>query len=263
MTSQHVKQTPPEGSTESKQPGGLLLPLIILYALTIFSQLVSLAFGRANEEQSFSSIVIPSVIFLSIITLPSAGLGLFLGRQVGLGFRSLDGLLTGDSESYRKLIKDAALAFILGVALGGLLLLIRKFSASSLPPEILPYGHRGVVGGLAVSFGAAVAEEVWFRLGLMTVLVWCVARLLGQREASPVVVWPIIIITSVAFGAAHLPQLISYDAGSPFAIAGTILGNTAVGTLYGWCYWKRSLAAAMIAHFAVDLMIHVLPAFVQ
>ena len=46
-------------------------------------------------------------------------------------------------------------------------------------------------------------------------------------------------------------------------IGGTILGNTAVGILYGWCYWKRSLVSAMVAHFAVDIMIHVLPAFAQ
>jgi membrane protease YdiL (CAAX protease family) len=33
-----------------------------------------------------------------------------------------------------------------------------------------------------------------------------------------------------------------------------------VGLLYGWCYWKRSLIAAMVAHFSVDVVIHVLPA---
>ena len=58
-----------------------------------------------------------------------------------------------------------------------------------------------------------------------------------------------------------LPQLVASGAGSPFATGGTVLGNIAVGTLYGWCYWKRSLIAAMAAHFAVDFMIHVLPAF--
>jgi membrane protease YdiL (CAAX protease family) len=76
------------------------------------------------------------------------------------------------------------------------------------------------------------------------------------------VVWPVIGITSVAFGLAHLPQLTSYGAASPFAIAGTIFGNSVVGVLYGWCYWQRSLVAAMIAHFSVDVTLHVLPALV-
>jgi membrane protease YdiL (CAAX protease family) len=55
----------------------------------------------------------------------------------------------------------------------------------------------------------------------------------------------------------------SYGAASPFAIGGTIVGNSVVGVLYGWSYWRRSLVAAMVAHFAVDVVLHVLPAFVR
>jgi membrane protease YdiL (CAAX protease family) len=39
-----------------------------------------------------------------------------------------------------------------------------------------------------------------------------------------------------------------------------MLGNIMVGTLYGWLYWQRGLFAAIIAHFSVDLMLHVFPA---
>jgi len=247
----------------SDPPRAILLPLVVLLGLTVAAQLVSLAFGRANEEQSFSSIVLPSVLFLSGITLPAIWLGIALGRQIGLGAPLFTGLLFGTPGSIQKLGRDACLACVLGVALGGTLLLIRQICEPHLPPEIPAYGHRGVLGGLAVSLGAAVAEEVWFRLGLMTLLVWCIARLLGDRKPRPLLVWTIIVITSVAFGMAHLPQLMSFGAGSPFAIGGTVLGNTAVGILYGWCYWKRSLIAAIVAHFSVDIVIHVLPAFAQ
>lgn len=238
-----------------------LLTLFVLFLFTISAQLVSLAFGRSNEELSFSSIILPSVLFLSVLTLPAISVGLALGRQIGLGAPFLTALLSGESDGLRRLGRDAIQVSVLGVALGGLLLLIRQVCEPYLPPEIPAYGHRGALGGLSVSFGAAVAEEVWFRLGLMTLLVWCGVRVLGDRSPRPMIVWPIIVLSSVAFGAAHLPQLISYGAGSPFAIGGTVLGNTAVGVLYGWCYWKRSLIAAMIAHFSVDIVIHVLPAF--
>jgi hypothetical protein len=40
---------------------------------------------------------------------------------------------------------------------------------------------------LSVSLGAAVAEEVWFRLGLMTLMVWGVVRLLKVQKARPIV----------------------------------------------------------------------------
>lgn len=227
------------------------------------AQLIGLAFGRSNEEQSFSAIVLPSVLFLSVITLPSLGVGITLGRRIGLGTPLVAALLSRRPGSVQKLGKDAGLAGVLGLGLGGMLLLIRMVSEPHLPPELPSFGHRGVLGGLSVSFGAAVAEEIWFRLGLMTFLVWSATRILGGREARPVVIWSVIVISAIGFGMAHLPQLISYGAGSPFAIGGTIAGNCIVGILYGWCYWKRSLVAAMIAHFSVDVVLHVLPALVS
>jgi len=237
------------------------LLFVTLYALTISAQLVSLAWGRLDEQQSFTSIVLPSVLYLSLITIPSIWIGLTLGRKVGLGAPLFTELLSHGFASSRKLLSHTRIAGILGVSLGALLLLIRHVSTPYLPPEIPAYGFRGVIGGLSVSMGAAVGEEVWFRLGLMTFLVWGLTRIVRSEGARTPIIWAIIVLTSVAFGAAHLPQLLAYGAGSPFAIGGTILGNTAVGILYGWCFWKKSLVAAMIAHFSVDIMLHVLPAF--
>lgn len=238
----------------------VLAPFLILYGLTIAAQLISLAYGRVDQEQVFGSIVLPSLVFLSVLTVPALAVGIWLGRQVGLGIPLIDALLARESGAYQKLVSDCVLACLLGLALGGLLLVVRSFTEPYLPPEAPAFGHRGLVGGLAVSLGAAVAEEVWFRLGLMTLLVWCVGRLAGHEKARPLVVWSVIVVTAIGFGAAHLPQLMSYGAGSPFAIAGTVAGNTAVGILYGWCYWRRSLIAAIVAHFFLDVVLHVLPA---
>lgn len=246
--------TSSETSTVTRPRIGL--PLIVLFVLTITAQLVGLAFGRVHMEQGFASLILPSVLALSVITLPALWIGLALGPSVGLGAP----LIAGESDIRKRLGRDVLLAGVLGVALGGLLIVIRHLSAPYLPPDTPVYGHRGFVGGLAVSFGAAVAEEVWFRLGLMTLLVWGAARIFSNRSPRPAIVWTVILVCAIAFGMAHLPQLISYGAGSPFAISGTVAGNTAVGILYGWCYWKRSLIAAMVAHFSVDIVIHALPA---
>lgn len=255
------------GSSGPVQPAAppqpVLLLLLVLVAGTIVAQMISLAFGRSNEEQEFLSVVLPSVVFLSAVTLPLAGLGIALGRQMNLGAPLIAALLSKQPGSFQKLRRDTGLAVALGLALGGALLLVRMVSQPYLPPELPALGSRGVIGGLSVSLGAAVAEEVWFRLGLMTLLVWLGARLFGHRQAQPIVVWSVIAITSAGFGIAHLPQLVSYGAGSPFAIGGTIFGNSVVGILYGWCYWRRSLLAAMIAHFSVDVVLHVLPALVR
>ena len=41
-----------------------------------------------------------------------------------------------------------------------------------------------------------------------------------------------------------------------------MLGNMLVAMAFGWLYWRRSLIAAIVAHFAVDVMLHVVPALV-
>ncbi|REJ74826.1 MAG: CPBP family intramembrane metalloprotease [Acidobacteria bacterium] len=252
--------TDAEAATPADSPQPLILSWLALYAATIGAQLVSLAFGRVDAATAFGSMLLPSLAFITLLTVPAITLGTFLGRRIALGAPLLGALLSRQPGSGARLLRHAALAVALGGSLGAPLLLVRLFTAPHLPPQLPAFGHRGVIGGLAVSLGAAVAEEVWFRLGLMTALVWCVARLLGHREARPTVVWPILCVTSIGFGVAHLPQLMSYGAGSPFAIGGTILGNSAVGIVYGWCYWRRSLLAAMVAHFSVDVVLHVLPA---
>ena len=238
----------------------LWLTIFALYALSIAAQLISLAFGREDTGQSFSLIVLPSLLYLSIVTLPACGLGIALGRRVGLGAPLFSDLLTRRPGSLRRLRDDIVLTGVLGLCFGGVLWLLRIVCAPYLPAALPALGHRGVLGGLAVSFGAAVAEEVWFRLGLMTLLVWLVARLTGARKPTSTTVWVVIALSSVGFGMAHLPQVASYGAASPFAVGGTVLGNVAVSMLYGWAYWRRSLLAAMVAHFSVDLVLHVLSA---
>ncbi len=238
----------------------IAISLLFILLLTVAAQIGSLAFTSSTGDKDFQSIVLPSINALCLVTLPLAGLGIWLGRKVGLGIPLLTALFLKQPGSWKRLGEDAKIAIIFGLVLGGLLVLVRVLTESYLPPELPAYGHRGVLGGLLVSVGAAIGEEVWFRLGLMTILVWLLMRLLGHQELRPIVVWTIILVTSIGFGLAHLPQLLSYGAGSLVGVMGTIFGNTIVGILYGWCYWRRSLVAAILAHFSVDIALHVIPA---
>tara|TARA_Y100001972_G_C7660385_1_gene332984 strand:- start:749 stop:1492 length:744 start_codon:yes stop_codon:yes gene_type:complete len=236
----------------------LFKPITIIYFSTIAAQLISLGLGRIDTTSHFLSNLLPSLLFLTILTIPSAWIGIKLGRLIGLGVPIIDALLGKKAGAIRQLIKDVLIASILGFTMGAILLVMRFVCEPYLPSEIPRLGHRGIVGGLSVSFGAAIAEEVWFRLGLMTLLVWIFKYILSQQVPSNAVFWGVIVITSTCFGIAHLPQLISYEAGTSFAVWATLLGNILVGILYGWCYWKRSLIAAVVAHLTVDLVLHVL-----
>lgn len=248
------------GGARASVMGGVLRPVLFLYAVVIAAQFVSLAFGRLDQGQAFSSIVLPSLLFLSLLTLPACWAGVVLGRRTGLGMPGLEALASGQPGALRALGRDVLLACVLGVLLGAMFLGLRLLSAPYLPPEVPALGFRGVVGGLAVSLGAAVGEEVWFRFGLMTALVWGAGRIAGTRTPPDAVVWAIIVLAALGFGLAHLPQLLAYGVDAPIALGATVAGNVVVGILYGWCYWRKGLVAAMAAHFAADLVLHVLTA---
>ena len=94
----------------------------------------------------------------------------------------------------------------------------------------------------------------------MTILAWPVARLLRHSEIRPVVAWPANVLAALLFALVHVQQLTRFVTPSPTAIAFVLLGNLIVSVVCGWLYWRRSLVAAILAHFAVDLVIHALPA---
>ena len=224
------------------------------------SQLVSVAF---TSDKSFAEIFLPSTIVLLLVSTPLAALGLSLGSRVGLGAPLLSALIMRSPGASRQVVRVTALAAGIGVSLGLFLWLLRLATADLQPPELPDLGHRGVTGGLLVSISAAIAEEVWLRLGVMTILAWILVRSLGHQDLTPRIAWTAIAVSSLAFGAIHLPQLMAAGAATSFGIAGTMLGNILVGIVCGWLYWKHGIISAIVAHFAIDVVLHVIPALLN
>jgi hypothetical protein len=234
-------------------------PLFILVLLTWASQLASVA---VTSEQAFLSVVGPSTVALIAVTLPLAFIGLRLGPPLGLGAPLLIALLQRRPGAGAQLRSDAILASAIGLVIGAFLWVLRLVLESGLPSELPQLGHRGVLGGLLVSISAAIGEEVWLRLGVMTSLAWLIKRVAGHAELRPAAAWTAILLAALAFGLLHLPQLAAAGAASHAGVAATMLGNMLVATAFGWLYWQRSLIAAIVAHFAVDIVLHVATAMV-
>ena len=235
------------------------LPLLILVSLTLVTQLVTIAY---TSDQSFADIFLPSTVVLLIVSTPLAALGLLLGPRIGLGAPLLTALLTRRAGASREAARVAAFSAVIGLSLGLFLWLLRLVTVDWLPPDLPELGHRGAIGGILVSMSAAIGEEVWLRLGVMTILAWLLVRALGRDNLSPGIAWAAIVLSAVAFGAIHLPQLAAAGAASPVGIVATMLGNTVVGIACGWLFWRYGIVAAIMAHFAVDLVLHVIPALI-
>jgi membrane protease YdiL (CAAX protease family) len=113
--------------------------------------------------------------------------------------------------------------------------------------------------GLMGSIGAGIVEETCFRLGVMSTVVWLLAKLLEKNKASPAVIWSVIILAGVLFGAAHIPRLMGLvpDATKLMMLL-VVLGNLINGAAFGWLFWRKGLIAAITAHIAQDILTHVL-----
>ena len=115
--------------------------------------------------------------------------------------------------------------------------------------------------GLLASFYGAINEEVFARLFLISLIVFLTQKILKRKTDEPTeyVIWMAIGLSSVLFGLGHLPATLS--AGIPlnyFIVVRAIVLNSIAAIPFGWLYWKKSLAAAMSAHFTADIVLHVL-----
>ncbi len=235
-------------------PAPIWHQLLALFALTVVTQMSNIAFQKLANNEPFLPTVLPGLLFLSVLTLPSLFIGLTLGRKVGLGLINRKTLEEG------RIGGGLRFAVIAAIPLGLCMLALRWLLADSLPAELPAYGFRGPVGGLLVSAGAAVGEEIWFRFGLMTLLLYIASKMRHSALDTHTIPIIIILVVGFGFGLAHIPSVVAYGANTSFAVWATIGGNVAVAVLYGWCYWRYGLLSAITAHFSVDVVLHVLPA---
>jgi len=193
----------------------------------------------------------------------AGGLGLWLGPEVGLGAPDLRDVLHGKPGSGRRVLSALPLAAGLGVTLGAVLLALRAGLHPLLPEAVRRSFEKVAIPppweGFLASASAGVNEEILFRLGFMALLAFAGARLLHQgHRPSARVVWTAMVLATLLFGTAHLPQAAEFGGGLPAVlVAYTLLGNGLGGLVFGWLYWRRGLVAAMTAHFATDVVLYV------
>jgi hypothetical protein len=205
-----------------------------------------------------------------LITIPLAALGLLFAKWTGLDAPFIRALL------YR-LPKPAGLGRALligavsGAAAGGLLLVLSQYIFGPLMDQSMAAAGITIPDirwswweGLLASFGAAFNEEICLRLFLLNGLAWFGGLLFGKKTGRPVPVllWAANIISALAFGALHIPNItaigLPVDAAT---VSSALVLNGIIGILFGWLYWKHGLESAMASHFAADIVLKVVLVF--
>jgi hypothetical protein len=207
--------------------------------------------GLPRREVMFAGMLMPPFV---LIALAAAG-GTALAPRVGFGAPFFEALVSGE-PLWPALQPQLLPTFGLGVA-GTLLFMAAYygFFARRLDPGSAHSleemrSNLGIWG--RVLYGGIV-EEVLMRWGLMTVLVWLGALLVG--EPSTGVIWAAILLSGILFGLAHAPNAIAAGARpTPMLFVAVVFLNLWGGTIFAWLYWHYGLAAAMMGHALFHLV---------
>lgn len=203
-----------------------------------------------------------------LLITAAAAIGAGVARRVGFAARVAGMPAPGRSSLPRTLASASVAGLLLGLALGGLDLLLapvlgaqwRAFAAATAAAPALPGLFAGILYG-------GLAEEIVLRWGLMSLVAWLLlgvsragARTAGMhvdaRERAlpgPRIGWIATAVAALAFAAGHLPALAIALDPTPAVVARTLALNSLAGLLYGWLFWRRGLEAAMAAHAATHV----------
>jgi len=236
----------------------------VLLVAAILAQMAALPYVFSLFDASeLPPVPLPVAVALSIVQgAIMAGiailLGLLMASRVGLGVPFLQGWLHGQFDR-AQFARTARSAVLLGVLVGAAIFVMDRFLFALLVEPITALQEGPALWQrVLVSFYGGISEEIFLRLFLMTLLVWLWWRCAGRRTPTPVVMWTAIMVVSILFGLGHLPMTARLMPLTFIVVVRAIVLNGIAGTLFGWLYWRKGLEAAMIAHFATDIALHVL-----
>lgn len=229
-----------------------------LVAVSVVTSLMVMPFTFAlielPEEVPMTLLVVAQTIQVAIILSISTLCGLTLLKKTELtGFLVLEDFLDGKklTKNWHSIVKEAILWGFAGGILSVILCIpFWKMSVDLLMEEMNVDLWKSV---LACFYGG-IGEEVIFRLGMMTFLIWVFGKCRLKKSAY----WLAIIVTGIIFGLGHLGITGSMTAITADVIIRAVLLNGSLSVIYGILYWKRGFESAMIAHFSTDIVLHIL-----
>jgi uncharacterized protein (DUF697 family) len=232
--------------------------MIIPYSITIQGEILQLI------PLPLSFILLLNVIQNTLLYGVFIFFGMKLSRKVGLNVPILEGLITKEglgTETKRISILALLSGLIVGFLILGIdLIFINIFEnielLKSYPGQPDPELWQIILG---LPYGA-IAEEVAMRFFTMTLLLWLFTKSTRNSGGEPrqAGYWFAIIIAAILFGASHLPTVLYYIGFSAIPIFRIIFLNSLGGIVFGWLYWKYGIEYAMISHFGMDFVLHVL-----
>jgi membrane protease YdiL (CAAX protease family) len=252
-----IEKTEPPPSRAKTVYG--LLAAAVLGSLTMIPYEQSIARRLERAEKSAGERITgitQDVLTSGLVSLGFIVLGLRLRTSLGVGILLLNDWPSIDADARRRVRSTIALAVAIGIGMDVIVAIVSYFVEPMLPKPRVPLATPPAWTGFLASIGAGIQEEIWMRLGIMTLFVWIGNKIVRRTSPASGVVWTANVLAAILFGAIHLPQAALFFGLSAPVVAYTLLGNGLPGVVLGWLYWRRGLVAAMLAHFSADCVLH-------
>lgn len=263
----HPPARPPLDGPEGTRRAFDWRSFLVLFSAGMVGAIAVLPYSFSLAGDRLATVPVPIALLVAVQLLQSALLlaaaaaaGVALGPRVGLGAPYVRGLVKRRTPTASTSLKrSAAESAVAGVVAGCVIVV----ADTVIFRDVLDAATEGRPAEPAVwqrflaSLYGGISEEILLRLGLLTLLAWCAVALRRGRRLSGRLFWPVNAIVSVIFALGHLPALsASVDLTGPVVVR-TMLLNVLPSLLFGWLYWRRGLEAAIVAHFAVDIVLAV------
>jgi len=146
----------------------------------------------------------------------------------------------------RRASQSAALGVAAAVVVAAIDYLIFNGETARRTPAL--DAHPTPLARVAITFVGGLAEELFFRVGVATLVatgVWAVLhRTVGERPVTVTAAqWVGTIAAAVYVGVWHVGM-----ASDPGGTARVVTINVVGNLLYGWTYWRRGLELSTLTH---------------
>lgn len=236
---------------QSRQTPIMLMAMAALAAASLLLLPVErlLATGAATPALPVPLLRLLTMVQPALLLALALWLGQRFAPRLGLGTPLLDAVATGTPLLVRlrprlpAIIAVAVLCAAL-LTLWGWLVVPLLFGDSAMVQFETPLLTRLLYGG--------IGEEILLRWGLLSALAAAGLRLGLQRGGALAVA---ALLSSLLFGAGHLPLLALMAPGAPgWGAAAVVVANALPGLLFAGLFIRHGLEAAMLAHAGAHLL---------
>jgi hypothetical protein len=216
--------------------------------------------ARPSHFADESVAPVPFVIAFAVANILVSGvaiaMGLLLEPKVGMGVPLLRSWRAGDQAMSRPIWAMLRRCFVLGFGLAATVVACGPAFRSQLPPLPDNFVFPPVWQGILMMLGAAVREEILFRLFALNLFVWVVMKILRRHTPTPMIMWATNLLVGLLFAWMHLMPLAPVLDLNAIATGGAVAVATFASALLGWVYWRHGLVTAMVTHAVGGVLVY-------